>query len=128
MKTDDYKLVTVWNKRSFGVNEKCTITDNGYLGEKTNTIYSFDTHYHSEQFHAKVRSVDERNLTGMYHLYEGWEDGSEENEKTLKTGLVGTDIIVEQAHYAGERTVYRSVFPVCEYWTDLEIEIGEKIR
>lgn len=64
----------------------------------------------------------------MEHLYEEWSDDLEENAQTLKNSLVGKELIVEEAHYADERTIYRSVYPVKEYWSDLELEIGEKIR
>jgi len=123
---EEYKLVTVWKKNSFGVSEKCFIGENEYVGEKTNQRYSFtDGYYHSPQYLATVKSVDDRNLTGMFHLCGEWSDDSEENAKSKKGGLVDSELIVEPAHWAGERRIYRSVYPVFEYWSDLEIEVTE---
>lgn len=131
---EEYPFVTVWEKHGFGVG-KGKIVEGGYLCTIKNSldfnkkvVLSFDDHYHSEQFLAKVKSVDKRNLTGMFHLCEEWSNDSEENSQTLKNSLVGKEMIIEKAHYAGERTIYRSVYPIEEYWSDLELEIGEKIR
>lgn len=127
--TEEYSFVTVWKKNSFGISEKCSMTNEGYLGKDSGNLYPLNEgYYHSEQFLAKVRSIDERNETGMIHLNEEWSNRAEENAKSLKTNFLGRELIVEKAHYAGERTIYRSVFPVFEYWSDLELEIGEKIR
>lgn len=127
---EEYPYVTLWKKIGFpvGINEKAYISENEYIGKETQNKYPFDQYYHSEQFLAKVKSIDDRNLTGMYHLCEEWSDNSEENAQTLKNSLFGKELIVERAHCAGERPVYRSVYPVHEYWSDLELEIGEKIR
>jgi len=121
----EYNLVTVWQNSCFGINEKCEISENGYIGQKTGKVYPFETHYHSPQYLAKVKSVDDINLTGMYHLCEEWSDDSEENAKTLKNSLIGSELIVEPAHWAGERRIYRSVYPVSEFWSDLELEVTE---
>lgn len=129
---ENYPFVTVWKNSGLGRVGKGTITENGYLctikdslGSDQQTILPFETHYHSPQYLAKVKSVDNRNLTGMYHLCEEWSDDSEENAKTLKESLVGSELIVEPAHWADERRIYRSVYPVFEYWSDLEIEVTE---
>jgi hypothetical protein len=131
---NDYPFVTVWKKNGFGVG-KGIIVENGYsckitssLGFLENVILPSADYYHSEQFIAKVKSVDDRNLTGMFHLYEEWSDNADENAQSLKLGLVGTELIVEAAHWSGDRRIYRSVYPEHEYWSDLEIEIIEKIR
>ncbi len=131
---EEYPFVTVWKRAGFGIGTG-KITEHGYLctikdllGFNTEVILSFEDHYHSPQFIATVKSVDNRNLTGMDHLCEEWSDDSEENNKSLKESLIGNQLIVEEAHWAGDRRIYRSVYPESEYWSDLELEIGEKIR
>ena len=124
---EEYPFVTIWNG-FIGIDEKGIIGEDGYVGQKTGNIYPFTKYRHSEQFLAKVKSVDKMNLTGMFHLCEEWSNNSEENSQTLKNSLIGNEMIIEKAHYADKRTIYRSVYPVNEYWSDLELEIGEKIR
>jgi len=132
--TEEYPFVTVWKKRGLGVG-KGKMLETGYLcsindsfGLSRPTILSFDDYYHSAQFLATVKDVDDRNKTGMLHLCEEWSDDSEENAKSLKQSLIGKQLIVEEAHWAGDRRIYRSVYPKFEYWSDLELEIGEKIK
>lgn len=135
MNINEYEIVTVWKKPGYGPPYKGVINPNGY---KCNDIYSFENdkeiilsfedYDHSEQFLAKVKAVDSKNLTGMIHLYKEWNDDGEENEFNFKSKLIGSELIVEKAHWAGDVQVYRSVYPKFEFWSGFELEIGEKIR
>ena len=122
---EEYQFVTVWEKNRFGINEKCTITDAGYVGNKTGKTYPFEAYYHSPQYIAKVKSIDEYNKTALLHLDKEWNDDNEENNQSMKAKWVDKELIVEAAHWVGSRRIYRSVYPIKEYWSDLELEVNE---
>lgn len=126
--TDQYSLVTVWKNNYFGIDEKCAISNDGYVGNKTGNVYSFDLHYHSEQYLAIVKDVSLSNETGMYHLDSNWNKDNEINNYTEKLKWKGRELIVEKAHFYGEHQIYRSVFPIHEYWEDSELKIINKIQ
>lgn len=119
------QLYTVWKKDGTGINEKCLMnTDGDYIGIETSKKYSSTNHYHSKQYKAQIVAVDNKNKTGMYHLYKELNDNDEENSKSWKSKYIGCCVTVEKAHWYGDIQVYRCL-ELNEYFSSNEIKIIE---
>ena len=118
------QLYIVWTKLSSGINEKCLLREDGnYIGVETGKLYSIkDGYYTSKLYKAKIKNVDNINKTGMYHLYEGWDENTEENNKSFKQKFIGCFITVREAHYADDLKIYQCL-ELNEYFSEDEIEI-----
>lgn len=118
------QLYIVWTKNSTGINEKCLLREDGdYIGVETGSLYSVkDGYYASKLYKAKIKSVDNINKTGMYHLYESRDDDIEENKKTFKQNYMNCFITVKEAHYVDELKIYFCL-ELNEYFSEDEIEI-----
>lgn len=109
-----------------GVNEKCLRTTSGdYIGIETGKFYSKKLHYHSRLYRGKIIGADDKNQTGMYHLYDDpdlsdYKDG--ENRINWKRKYLGALVTVREAHSAGEHIIYYCL-ELDEYFSDNEIEI-----
>lgn len=116
---------TVWKNNGMGIDENCLINyDGDYIGIDTGKIYKQSEYYHSEQFKAQIISVDDKNETGMYHLYTGWSDDNIENHKSWKSKYIGCYVTVETAHWCDDIQVYRCL-ELSDYWSSNEIKILE---
>ena len=117
------QIYTVWTNKRVGVGEKCLMRDNGdYIGLETGTVFPAGEHYHSEQFKGRIVGVDEKNLTGMYHLDEEWSDKSEENAHSFKERFLGCEVTLERAHSADGLQIYRCM-ELGEYFSEKEVEV-----
>jgi len=117
------EILTVWNNNKTGLNEECLRNENGnYIGIKTGTIYDCHVHYHSQQYEAIIISVDETNMTGMYHLYKELNDNNNENNKKWKRKFIGCYVTVEKTHWCGEKQIYRCL-ELGDYWSSDEIKL-----
>ena len=118
------QLYIIWNKNSVGINEKCLLREDGnYIGVETGKLYGIkEGYYASKLYNAKIKSVDDINRTGMYHLYEYWHNGMEENKKTFKQNYMNCFITVKEAHYVDELKIYFCL-ELNEYFSEDEIEI-----
>lgn len=121
------KLYTVWNKHT-SVSERCLINQNKeYVGVETGNKYIGDNYRHSQQFKAIIVYVDDKNMTGMYHLNEDYESGNEPNHKSKKSKYIGCEVTVEKAHMCGELAIYRCL-ELGEYFSSNELAIYEETK
>lgn len=120
------QLYIVWTKNGSGINEKCLLREDGnYVGVETGELYSIkDGYYASKLYNAKIKSVDDINKTGMYHLYEGYSNNTEENNKSFKQKFINCFITVREAHYADDVKVYQCL-ELDEYFSEDEIDLVE---
>lgn len=117
------ELYTVWTNGRIGVREKCLLNQDGdYIGIETGNRYDQKDHYHSSQIKGKIISVDDENLTGMYHLFEGW-NSNDENKKSTKRKYIGCYVTLEEAHYADGLRIFRCL-EVDEYFSENEVAIA----
>jgi hypothetical protein len=119
------QLYTVWrnDRISIDENEKCLLRDDGnYIGLETGKVYDKNEHYHSKQFKGKIISIDNDNLTGMYHLYKELNDNEEENNYSFKQKYLGCYVTLERAHFADGLQIYRCN-ELEEYFSEKEIEL-----
>lgn len=107
----------VWKSNGSGINERCVVNDNGdFVGVKTGTVYSKETHYCSDKIKAKVVRVDDKQLNGMIHL----EPGSEQHIR--KQNFIGCTLTFRKAHFFGDIQVYHC-FETEEYFNQNELEV-----
>jgi hypothetical protein len=127
MKKIRHTVFCVWTKNSTGVGEDCLMTTSGdYIGLKTGTFYSKKDHHHSSMVKAKIISVDDKNETGMYHLYKDFSDLDEENNVSYKRKYIGAIVTLKAARWNGKHRVYYCM-ELHEFFSDNEIEIIEGV-
>ena len=114
------------SKNSVFLNEKCLWNASGcYVGVKTGTRYPVGTHRHCPQLQAVICGVDMANQTGMLHLHPGTEGDADpqENRRSWKEQFIGCLVTVEEAHFYGDKTVYRVLELGGEYFSSDELKI-----
>lgn len=107
------------------LNEKCLWNVGGYyVGLETGKKYITTTHRHCPQLQAIIRAVDTDNQTGMLHLNPGTPQDADpqENRTDWKTRYVGCRVTVEEAHFYGDKKVFRCL-ELKEYFSEDELEI-----
>jgi hypothetical protein len=115
----------LWKNNCTGIKEEALDTNQDYyIGIDTGTKYSKKEYYISNYKKARIKSVDEINKTGMYHLYAEINDEEDENNSAFKLKYVNAIVSVKQSHYSGEHIIYYC-HELSEYFSDDEIEILE---
>jgi len=125
MKKIKHTVFSVYKNNWTGVPEDCLMTTSGdYIGIETGTFYSKNEHYHSPMVKAKIKSPDDKNKTGMYHLCTELSALKEENNVSYKRKYVGSIVTLKAAHWAGKHRIYYCM-ELKEFFSDDEIEILE---
>lgn len=115
----------LWKNNGTGMNEEVLDTSaNYYIGVDTGIRYSKKEYYISEYKKARIKSVDEINKTGMYHLYAELNDEEDENNSAFKLKYINAIVSVKRAHYADDKPVYYC-HELKEYFSEDEIELLE---
>lgn len=126
--TGDMQTVNIWrNSKTWDGSERvCLTRSNGdFVRIKDGAIFSKDDHYCEKQFKARIKAVDQKNETGMYHLDEHWSDNHETNAISRKSLFLDCIVTVVAAHMCGGTKVYRCIELDNEYFSENELELLE---
>lgn len=110
-------LEIVYKCNKEGINEKCVKNDNGdFIGIDSGKTYPKVGHYSCTKILGKVIKIDQKNLTGMFHL------GLDSLEYEKKKKFIGCIMTFREAHMFGNIKVYQS-YETGEYFSQNELEI-----